>query len=113
VAIEGWTQTTAIRAIDLAKRFKDCGLAAVIFTDIQRDGMQTGPNIDQTRQLAQSIDIPVIASGGVSNITDIENLLPLQAVGVTGIITGKALYSGSLVFDEALSLVRKRSKNDG
>jgi phosphoribosylformimino-5-aminoimidazole carboxamide ribotide isomerase len=106
VAIEGWTETTHIKAVDLAKRFQDCGVAAINFTDIYRDGMQSGPNIEETQRLAQAICIPVVASGGVSTINDIQNLLPLEAFGVTGIITGKALYSGTLDFKEALSVVQ-------
>ncbi len=108
VAIEGWTETTHIKAVDLAKRFQNCGVAAINFTDIYRDGMQTGPNIEETRRLAEAISIPVVASGGVSTIKDIQNLLPLEASGVTGIITGKALYSGSLDFKEALSVSKKK-----
>jgi phosphoribosylformimino-5-aminoimidazole carboxamide ribotide isomerase len=104
VAIEGWTENTEIKAVDLAKRFQDGGVAAINFTDILRDGMQTGPNIEETRRLAEAISIPVIASGGVSTIKDIQNLLPLEASGVIGIITGKALYSGTLDFQEALSI---------
>jgi len=104
VAIEGWTETTATKAIDLAKRFENCGIAAINFTDIHRDGMQSGPNIDETRKLAEAIDISVVASGGVGTITDIQNLLPLETSGVIGVITGKALYSGTLDFEEALSL---------
>ena len=104
VAIEGWTENTRVRAVDLAKSFENCGLAAINFTDIHRDGMQTGPNIKETRALAEAIDVPVVASGGVASIKDIKNLLPLEAVGVTGIITGKALYTGSLDFVESLAL---------
>ncbi len=106
VAVEGWTQTTPMKAIDLAKRFEDCGVAAINFTDIDRDGMQTGPNIEETRRIAEAISIPVIASGGVSSIDDIKNLLPLNAVGITGIIIGKALYSGSLDLKEAIALTK-------
>jgi phosphoribosylformimino-5-aminoimidazole carboxamide ribotide isomerase len=106
VAIEGWTETTHIKAADLAKRFQDCGVAAINFTDIYRDGMQSGPNLEETQRLAQAISIPVVASGGVSTIKDIQNLLPLEAFGVTGIITGKALYSGTLDFEEALSVTQ-------
>ena len=72
VAIEGWTKTTRVKAVDLAKQFEDCGVTAINFTDIHRDGMQTGPNIEETRRLAQAISIPVVASGGVSTIDDIE-----------------------------------------
>lgn len=106
VAVEGWTQTTPIKAIDLAKRFEDCGVAAINFTDIDRDGMQTGPNIEETRRIAEAISIPVIASGGVSTIDDIKNLLPLNAMGISGIIIGKALYSGSLDLKEAIALTK-------
>ena len=109
VAIEGWTETTHIKAVDLAKRFQNCGVAAINFTDIHRDGMQTGPNIGETRRLAEAVSIPVVASGGVSNIRDIENLLPLEAFGVTGVITGKALYSGSLNFKEAFSVGKEKT----
>lgn len=102
VAIEGWTETTSILAIDLARRFEDCGVAAINFTDIQRDGMQTGPNITETRRMAEAVSIPVIASGGVATIEDIRRLLPLEAVGVSGVITGRALYAGSLDLVEAI-----------
>jgi phosphoribosylformimino-5-aminoimidazole carboxamide ribotide isomerase len=107
-AIEGWTETTKTSAIDLAKQFEDCGVAAIHFTDIHRDGMQTGPNIEETRRLAESVSIPVVASGGVSDLQDIERLLPLQAVGVTGVIVGRALYSGTVDLKEAMSLVYSR-----
>ncbi|MDJ0884704.1 MAG: 1-(5-phosphoribosyl)-5-[(5-phosphoribosylamino)methylideneamino]imidazole-4-carboxamide isomerase [Desulfobacterales bacterium] len=104
VAIEGWTETTGTTAIDLARRFEDCGLAAINFTDIHRDGMQTGPNIEATGQLARSVTIPVVASGGVSTLDDIRNLKPLEADGVTGVITGKALYSGTLDLKAAMAI---------
>ena len=104
VAIDGWTQTTQVDAIDLAREFEDCGVAAINFTDIQRDGMQTGPNIEATRRLAEAVSIPVVASGGVSSIKDVEALLPLEASGVIGVIIGKALYSGSLDLKAALDL---------
>ena len=104
VAIDGWTQTTRVEALELAKKFEDCGVAAINFTDIHRDGMQTGPNLEATRRLAESISIPVVASGGVSSIEDIKNLLPLERAGVAGVIVGKALYSGTLDLKEALNL---------
>jgi len=108
VAIEGWTETTATTAVELAKRFEDCGIAAINFTDIQRDGMQTGPNIEETRKLAEAVDIPVVASGGVATIKDIQDLLPLEPCGVIGVITGKALYSGTLDFKEALAVAQSK-----
>ena len=104
VAIDGWTQTTRIEAVELAKEFEDCGVAAINFTDIHRDGMQTGPNLDATLELAEAVSIPVVASGGVSSIEDIKNLLPLETAGVSGVIIGKALYSGKLDLREALDL---------
>lgn len=104
VAIEGWTETTETTAIELARQFEDAGVAAINFTDIHRDGMQTGPNLEATRRLAEAITIPVVASGGVSTIDDIKNLLPLESSGVTGVITGRALYEGTLDLAAALAL---------
>ena len=106
VAIEGWTQTTDILAIDLARQFEDYGVAAINFTDIHRDGMQTGPNIEETRQLAEAVCIPIVASGGVSTLEEIRALLPLSESGVIGVITGKALYSGTLNLKEAIELAK-------
>ncbi len=106
VAIEGWTETTEMTAVDLAKQFEDCGLAAINFTDIQRDGMQTGPNISETKSFAESLSIPVIASGGVSTVDDIKALIPLKKVGVVGVITGRALYSGTLSLKKAIELTK-------
>ena len=106
VAIEGWTQTTSVTAVDLALQMEDMGVSVINFTDIHRDGMQTGPNIDATRQLAESVSIPVVASGGVSTLDDIRNLLPLSKSGVIGVITGKAIYSGTLDLKAAIRLAR-------
>lgn len=108
VAIEGWTKTTQIKAVDLAIQFEDSGVAAINFTDIHRDGMETGPNIEETRRLAEAVNIPVVASGGISSIEDIRNLIPLESVGVVGVITGRALYSGSLNLREAIEVLKKR-----
>jgi len=108
VAVEGWTQTTQVAAVDLAVRFENVGVAAINFTDIRRDGMQTGPNVEATRQLAQAVTIPVIASGGVSSLGDIEKLLPLRSVGLGGVIVGRALYSGSLDLKAAIAWLRKQ-----
>ena len=102
----GWTRTTRIKAVDLARQYEDSGVAAINFTDIHRDGMQTGPNIEETGKLAESVSIPVVASGGVSSLADIRNLLPLASVGVAGVITGKALYTGALDLQEAISFVK-------
>jgi phosphoribosylformimino-5-aminoimidazole carboxamide ribotide isomerase len=107
VAIEGWTRDTDTNALDLAKRFEDCGVSAINFTDIHRDGMETGPNIEETRRLAEAINIPVVASGGVGGIKDVKNLLPLVSSGVVGVITGRALYTGALDLENAIELVEK------
>ncbi len=107
VAIEGWTHETRVTAVELAKQFEDCGAAAINFTDIERDGMRTGPNIKETEKLASSINIPVVASGGVSSWTDIENLLPLEPLGVVGVITGRAIYDGSLDLRSAIRCLKK------
>ena len=107
VAIDGWTQTTHVEAVDLARAFEDCGVAAINFTDIQRDGMQTGPNLKATRQLAEAISIPVVASGGVSSIQDIRNLVTLEEFGIIGVIVGKALYSGQLDLKTALKIANQ------
>ena len=107
VAIEGWTETTQTRAVDLAKRFEDSGVAAINFTDIHRDGMQTGPNVEETKKLAKAVSVPVVASGGVSTLQDVKNLLPLEPYGVVGVITGKALYSGTLDLAEAISACKQ------
>jgi phosphoribosylformimino-5-aminoimidazole carboxamide ribotide isomerase len=105
VAVEGWTETSMVSSVDLARHFENCGLAAINFTDIHRDGMQTGPNISQTEHLARSVSIPIIASGGVSNIDDIKQLLPLRSSGVVGVITGRALYAGTLDLKACLKII--------
>jgi phosphoribosylformimino-5-aminoimidazole carboxamide ribotide isomerase len=83
------------------------GVSAIIFTDIQRDGMQTGPNIESTRLLAESVSIPVIASGGISCLNDIKELMEVESAGVTGAITGRALYTEALDLKEAIALTKK------
>lgn len=107
VAIDGWTETTGISAAELAERFEGSGLCAINFTDIERDGMRTGPNIEATREFAMSVNIPVVASGGVSSMDDIRNLAPLESVGVCGIITGRALYDNALDLAEAIGFLKK------
>ncbi len=91
-------------AVDLARMFETSGVAAINFTDIHRDGMQTGPNIEETAALAKAVSIPVIASGGVATLSDIENLLAIESFGVTGVITGRALYEGTLDLAEAIRI---------
>lgn len=107
VAVQGWAEVTGISAIDLSKKFEDCGVSAIIYTDISRDGMMGGPNIEATRILAESISIPVIASGGVSSLKDIENLMAIETSGITGAITGKAIYSGAINLSEAIALTKR------
>jgi len=107
VSVEGWTEPTSITAIDLAKRFEDMGIAAFIYTDIQRDGMRSGPNIDGIREFAKGINVGVIAAGGISSMKDIKDLLTLQKDGVNGIITGRALYDGSIKLEEAIDIIDK------
>lgn len=102
VAVQGWAELTGITAVELARKFEGFGVAAIIYTDISRDGMLQGPNIEATRQLAEAVNIPVIASGGLSTLKDIENLLELESSGVTGVITGKAIYTGAINLAEAI-----------
>ncbi len=107
VAIHGWKDVTEEKAVDLAREMESFGVEAIIYTDIARDGMMTGPNIEATRQLAEAISIPVIASGGISSLQDIENLLAIEDSGIHGVITGKAIYSGALNLREAVELTKK------
>jgi phosphoribosylformimino-5-aminoimidazole carboxamide ribotide isomerase len=106
VAVQGWAEVTGVTAVELAKRFAGDGVAAIIYTDIARDGMLQGPNLEATRALAEAAGIPVIASGGVSSLKDIENLLAIEKYGVTGVITGKAIYSGALNLREAVNVAK-------
>jgi phosphoribosylformimino-5-aminoimidazole carboxamide ribotide isomerase len=98
VATDGWSKLTGHEVIDLAKKFQDYGVEGVIYTDIGRDGMLSGINIEATVKLAQALTIPVIASGGLSNIADIERLCAVQFEGIDGVICGRAIYSGDLDF---------------
>lgn len=107
VAVQGWAEVTGVTAVELAKRFENDGVAAIIYTDISRDGMLLGPNIEATKALAEAITIPVIASGGVSSLTDIGNLMAIEASGVTGVITGKAIYTGAIKLAEAVALTKR------
>ncbi len=105
VATRGWLETSEVAATDLAQRMAQQGAAAIIYTDIHRDGTLSGPNMPALRELAESIDIPVIASGGVSSLTDLLSLLSLEAVGVTGAIVGRAIYTGDVSLKEAVRAV--------
>lgn len=106
VAVEGWTEEIDSKPVELAKKFEASGVSSVIYTDIHRDGMRTGPNVDSTRALARAIQLPVIASGGISGIADVLEILKLAEDGVIGMITGRALYDGSLDLSEAIKICR-------
>jgi phosphoribosylformimino-5-aminoimidazole carboxamide ribotide isomerase len=106
VAIKGWAEVTKVHAVELAKQMQEHGVIAIIYTDIKRDGMLSGPNIEATKALAEALRIPVIASGGVHTMKDIEALLTVRHSGVSGVITGKAIYSGSLDLKEAIQFVK-------
>ncbi len=108
-SVEGWTEPTNIIAIDLAKRFEDMRINSIIYTDIKRDGMKRGPNIDAIREFATAINVPLIAAGGISSIKDIENMAELEEDGLSGIIVGRALYDGSIRLEQAINTLRKRS----
>ena len=101
VATDGWSKLTGHEVVDLAKKFEDWGVESIIYTDIGRDGMLSGINIDATVKLAQALTIPVIASGGLSNMADIEQLCAVEDEGVEGVICGRAIYSGDLDFAAA------------
>jgi phosphoribosylformimino-5-aminoimidazole carboxamide ribotide isomerase len=106
VAVEGWTEEIPITPIELAKRYEASGASAIVYTDIHRDGMKKGPNVQATGTLAEAIEIPVIASGGISGLSDVLEILPLSEKGVLGMITGRALYDGSLDLGEAIRAVK-------
>ncbi len=103
VAVEGWSKMTGHDVIDLGRKFQDMGVEAIIYTDIGRDGMLSGVNLQATRKLAQSISIPVIASGGISSLDDIRDVCDLEPDGVSGVITGRAIYQGTLDFKQAVA----------
>ena len=106
VAVQGWAETSEVTALDIAQRFEDAGVAAIIFTDIARDGLLKGLNLDATIALAELISIPVIASGGLASIEDVRALLAPQAKKLAGAIAGRALYDGRLDPAAALTLIR-------
>jgi phosphoribosylformimino-5-aminoimidazole carboxamide ribotide isomerase len=108
VAIEGWARTAQMSAIDLGRRFEDAGVAAIIYTDISRDGVMKGLNIAATLAVAEATSIAVIASGGLASIADVERLLQPDCARLTGAITGRALYDGRLDAAEALALIKNR-----
>ncbi len=109
VAVDGWSKLTGHDVIDLAKKFEDYGVESIVYTDIGRDGMLTGVNIEATVALAQALSIPVIASGGVTNLDDVRQLCAVQDEGIMGAITGRAIYEGTLDFAAAQQLADQLS----
>jgi phosphoribosylformimino-5-aminoimidazole carboxamide ribotide isomerase len=107
VAVKGWVEVTELDAIDFAKEMQDAGTAGIIYTDISRDGMLTGPNIKAMAKMVESVDIPVIASGGVSKLDDITALNRIE--NLWGVITGKALYSGAMKLEDAIKAVKRKA----
>lgn len=106
VAVKGWAEASELSVLDVARRFEDKGIAAIIYTDISRDGILTGLNIEATVALAEAVDIPVIASGGLASIEDIKSLISADCKGINGAISGRALYDGRIDPAEALALIR-------
>ena len=111
VAVDGWSKLTGHDVIDIGKKYEDYGVSSIIYTDIGRDGMMTGVNIEATVALAQALTIPVIASGGVTNLDDVRKLCAVESEGVIGTITGRAIYEGSLDFAAAQALADELSPN--
>jgi phosphoribosylformimino-5-aminoimidazole carboxamide ribotide isomerase len=107
IAVEGWSKTSALSALDVARRFEDAGVAAIVYTDVNRDGMLEGLNLDATIALAGQISLPVIASGGLASLADVRALLEPRAQKLEGAIAGRALYDGRLDPAAALSLLRQ------
>lgn len=110
VAVEGWARVSQMSALDLGRRFEDAGVSAIIYTDIARDGVLKGLNIEATLALAEALSIPVIASGGLASIEDVEILLRPECAKIAGAITGRALYDGRLDPAEALALISRARK---
>jgi phosphoribosylformimino-5-aminoimidazole carboxamide ribotide isomerase len=106
VAVEGWSRTTRVSALDLGRSFEDAGVAAIIYTDIGRDGVLKGLNIEATLALAEALAVPVVASGGLASLADVERLLQPDCARLAGAITGRALYDGRLDPVQALALIR-------
>ncbi len=109
VAIDGWSKLSKHDVVDMAKHFEHDGVVAIIFTDISKDGMMQGVNVDSTVALAQAVRVPVIASGGVTNIDDIKALAAVEDEGITGVIIGRALYEGTIDLEETLNWLDKNA----
>lgn len=110
IAVDGWAKLTEYHVIDLAKRFENDGVSAIIYTDIARDGMMQGVNLEATSALAESVSIPIIASGGVTNMDDLIALQKIESLGVSGVITGRAIYEGTLDFAEGQAFLDSQIK---
>ncbi len=107
VAVRGWTQTTEKKAMDLARHYENFPVKAIVYTDIERDGMSTGINVEATKELARAVRIPVIASGGVASLADIENLMAVTDCAFYGVIIGRALYTGAISLEEAIKTSKR------
>jgi phosphoribosylformimino-5-aminoimidazole carboxamide ribotide isomerase len=112
VAVEGWSKLTGHDVIDLARKFEEYGVEAVLYTDIGRDGMLTGVNVDATVKLARELRVPVIASGGLTDLADVERLCAIESEGIMGVITGRALYQGTVDFKAAQARADALAKED-
>jgi phosphoribosylformimino-5-aminoimidazole carboxamide ribotide isomerase len=113
VAVQGWTEQSTLHFLDLAARFDSPDVAAIIFTDIARDGMHSGPNLDSTVELCRAVSRPVIAAGGVHDLDDVRRLVALKTAGLAGFITGRAIYEGTLDLAQALRLVAGSEEGQG
>ena len=111
VAVDGWAKLTEHNVVDLAKRFENDGVQAIIYTDIARDGMMQGVNLDATKHLAESVNIPIIASGGVTDMDDLIELQKIESSGISGVITGRAIYEGTLDFAEGQAYLDSKLLN--
>ncbi|PIX33991.1 MAG: 1-(5-phosphoribosyl)-5-((5-phosphoribosylamino)methylideneamino)imidazole-4-carboxamide isomerase, partial [Candidatus Infernicultor aquiphilus] len=112
VAIEGWQNTTPIKAFDFAREMEQLGARRIIYTDIQRDGTLQGPNITNIEELLKKINIPLIASGGIASLMDIKKLKKFENIGLEGMIIGKALYKGSILLEEAIKITQGKIKDE-
>ncbi len=112
VAVKGWKEVTNKRAVTIAKEVEAAGVKTILFTDIEKDGMLSGPNFKNTKELAQAVNMEVIASGGVTSIDDVENLCALEKYGVSGMVIGKSLYTGNLDLKKAIRLAKEYQPSD-
>jgi phosphoribosylformimino-5-aminoimidazole carboxamide ribotide isomerase len=105
VAVKGWKETTSMDAVELAKRCEADGASRIIYTDISRDGTREGVNLEETRKIARSVHIPIIASGGVATLDDLRALKPLEDDGIEGVVVGRALYAGAFTLKTAITTI--------